>query len=221
MPQAAVFDIDGTLIDSVDLHALAWQEAFAEFGYDVTFEKVRSQIGKGGDQLLPVFLSAGQQSEHGAALEKWRGERFKSKYLQMVRPFSAVPQLLQRVRDAGLQVAVASSAKEDELEIYLEIAGIAQLVDQRTSSSDAKLSKPAPDIFGAALEKLGIPANYAIAIGDSPYDAQAAGKMGMRTIGVLCGGFSEASLRASGCSAIYPGPGAMLACFDNSPLASR
>jgi HAD superfamily hydrolase (TIGR01549 family) len=218
MTKAAVFDIDGTLVDSVDLHASAWQEAFARFGHEVTFEQARRQIGKGGDQLLPVFLTAAQQQDYGNALEEWRGERFKSKYLPMVRPFSAVPELLRRVRDAGLKVAVASSAKEDELKIYLDIAGIAKLVDESTSSADAEKSKPAPDIFEAALKKLGIAAADAVAIGDTPYDAQAACKTGMRAIGMLCGGFTEAGLRASGCVAVYPGPGALLACFDASPL---
>lgn len=221
MPQAAIFDIDGTLIDSVDLHASAWQEAFAKFGHDVTFEQARGQIGKGGDQLMPVFLSEAEQADHGEAMEEWRGKHFKARYLPMVRPFSAVPDLLRRVRESGLKVAVASSAKQDELTVYLDIAGIKDLVDVTTSSEDAEQSKPAPDIFQVALKKLGIAAQDAVAIGDTPYDAQAAGKAGMRTIGVLCGGFTEASLRESGCVAVYPGPGALLACFDASPLGAR
>ena len=77
MPHAAIFDIDGTLVDSVDLHARAWQEAFAEFGHDVTFEQARSQIGKGGDQLIPVFLSDIEQKDHGDAMMEWRGERYR------------------------------------------------------------------------------------------------------------------------------------------------
>lgn len=221
MPQAAIFDIDGTLIDSVDLHARAWQDAFAKFGHEVTFEQARGQIGKGGDQLLPVFLSEAEQADHGEALEEWRGKHFKSRYLSMVRPFSSVPDLLRRARDSGLKVAVASSAKQDELEVYLDIAGIKDLVEVTTSSEDAEQSKPAPDIFQVALKKLGIAAGDAVAIGDTPYDAQAAGKAGMRTIGVLCGGFTEASLREGGCVAVYPGPGALLACFDASPLGKR
>jgi HAD superfamily hydrolase (TIGR01549 family) len=219
MTKAAIFDIDGTLIDSVDLHASAWQEAFAKFGHDVTFEQARSQIGKGGDQLIPVFLSTAQQQDHGKALEEWRGQRFKSKYLPMVRPFSAVPELLRRVRDAGIKVAIASSAKKDELDTYLEIAGITELVDEITSSTDAAESKPAPDIFEVALKKLGVAGSDALAIGDTPYDAQAASKAGMQTIGLLCGGFTETRLRESGCIAVYPGPGALLACFDASALA--
>jgi phosphoglycolate phosphatase-like HAD superfamily hydrolase len=115
MPKAAIFDLDGTLLDSVDLHALAWHEAMAKFGHDVSFEQARGQIGKGGDKLIPVFLSDDEQRDHGKEMEEWRGKRFKSEYLPLVRPFSAVPNLLRRVRDAGVRVAVASSAKKDEL----------------------------------------------------------------------------------------------------------
>jgi phosphoglycolate phosphatase-like HAD superfamily hydrolase len=100
LPKAAIFDLDGTLLDSVDLHAIAWQEALLKFGHDVSFEQARSQIGKGGDKLIPVFLSADEQRDHGKELEEWRGNRFKTEYLPLVRPFSAVPDLLQRVRDA-------------------------------------------------------------------------------------------------------------------------
>ncbi len=218
MPQAAIFDIDGTLVDSVDLHASAWQEALTRFGHDVTFEQARSQIGKGGDQLIPVFLTEDEQKDHGEEMEEWRGKLFKSKYLPLVRPFSAVPELLRRVHAAGLKVAAASSAKKSELDVYLEIARITDLVDVATSSEDAGQSKPAPDIFQVALKKLGIDAAEAVAIGDTPYDAQAAGKASIRAIGMLCGGFTEVDLRDGGCIAVYPGPGALLACFEASPL---
>jgi HAD superfamily hydrolase (TIGR01509 family) len=220
MPQAAIFDIDGTLVDSVDLHASAWHEALVKFGHQVTFEQARRQIGKGGDQLIPVFLSEAEQADHGEEMEEWRGQLFTAKYLPMVRPFSAGPDLLRRVRDAGLKVAVASSAKKKELDIYLGIAEVTELVDIATCSEDAEQSKPAPDIFEVALKKLGIRGAEAVAIGDSPYDAEAAGKIGMPTIGLLCGGFTEADLRKGGCVAVYPGPGAMLACFAASPLGA-
>jgi phosphoglycolate phosphatase-like HAD superfamily hydrolase len=96
MPKAAIFDIDGTLIDSVDLHALAWHEAMVKFGHDVSFEQARGQIGKGGDKLIPHFLTDDAQRDHGKDLEEWRGRRFKSEYLPLVRPFTAVPDLLRR-----------------------------------------------------------------------------------------------------------------------------
>jgi HAD superfamily hydrolase (TIGR01509 family) len=219
LPKAAIFDMDGTLLDSVDLHALAWQEALLKFGHDVGFEQARSQIGKGGDKLLPVFLSADEQRDHGKELEEWRSNRFKVEYLPLVRPFSAVPDQLRRVRDSGVQIAVASSAKKDELDKYLDIAGIADLVDSTTSSDDVEESKPAPDIFETVLKKLEIDGSEAVAIGDTPYDAEAAGKAKIATIGVLCGGFTESSLRQAGCAEIYPGPAALSARFAKSLLA--
>lgn len=109
LSKAAIFDPDGTLLDSVDLHALAWQEAMLKCGHDVSFEQARSQIGKGGDKL--ILLSADEQRDHGKELEEWRGNRFKTEYLPLVRPFSAVPDLLRRVRAAGRRIAVASSAR--------------------------------------------------------------------------------------------------------------
>jgi HAD superfamily hydrolase (TIGR01549 family) len=216
--KAAIFDLDGTLLDSVDLHALAWQESMLEFGHAVSFEQARSQIGKGGDKLIPVFLSADEIRDHGKELEQWRGNRFKTEYLPLVRPFSAVPELLRRVRDAGLQIAIASSAKKDEVEKYLDIAHITDLVDLKTSSDDVEESKPAPDIFEVVLRKLKIEGGDAVAIGDTPYDAEAAGKARVLTVGVLCGGFTEDELRKAGCAEVYPGPAALLACFERSLL---
>jgi phosphoglycolate phosphatase-like HAD superfamily hydrolase len=219
LPKVAIFDLDGTLLDSVDLHALAWQEALLKFGHDVGFEQVRGQIGKGGDKLIPVFLSGDEQRDYGKELEEWRGSHFKTEYLPLVRPFSAVPVLLRRVRDAGLQIAVASSAKKDEVEKYLDIACITDLVDLKTSSDDVEESKPAPDIFEIVLKKLKLGGADAVAIGDTPYDAEAAGKAKIATIGVLCGGFPESSLRQAGCLEIYPGPATLFARFADSLLA--
>ena len=219
MLEAAIFDVDGTLLDSVDLHALAWHEAMLKFGHDVSFERVRRQIGKGGDKLIPHFLSEDAQRDHGKEMEEWRGKRFKSEYLPLVRPFSAVPDLLRRVKDDGRRIAVASSAKKDELDKYLDIAGIGGLVDVTTSSDDVEESKPAPDIFEAVLKKLGIEGHDAVAIGDTPYDAEAATKAKTAIIGVLCGGFTEDSLRQAGCAQVYPGPAALLACFGDLLLA--
>ena len=219
MPKAAIFDVDGTLLDSVDLHAMAWHDAMIRFGHDVSFEQARSQIGKGGDKLIPVFLSEDEQRAHGEELDAWRSEHFKAKYLPLVRPFSAVPELLQRSRDSGLRIAIASSAKKDELGKYLDIAGIRGVADVIVSSEDVEESKPSPDIFLAVLKKLSIEGRDAVAVGDTPYDAEAASKAKVRTIGVLSGGFTEDALTRAGCAEVYPGAAALLACFERSMLA--
>jgi phosphoglycolate phosphatase-like HAD superfamily hydrolase len=137
----------------------------------------------------------------------------------LVRPFTAVPDLLRRVRDAGVRIAVGSSAKKDEVAEYLDIARVTDLIEVTASSEDAEESKPAPDIFEVVLRKLKLEGADAVAIGDTPYDAEAAGKAGIRTIGVLCGGFTEQSLRQTGCLEVYSGPAGLLACFEDSLLA--
>jgi len=220
--EAVIFDIDGTLVDSVDLHARAWQEAFAHFGKQFAFEKVRYQIGKGGDQLLPVFLSREEIERFGEELEEYRGRLYKSQYLPLVKGFPQVRELFERLRAEGSRIALASSAKADELETYKERAGVLGLVEEQTSADDVEKSKPHPDIFESALSLLGDPpAEQVVVVGDTPYDAEAAAKAGLRTVGLLCGGFPEEDLRSAGCVAIYRDPADLLARFEESPLASR
>ncbi|MEA2737676.1 MAG: hypothetical protein QOH05_983 [Acetobacteraceae bacterium] len=220
MPEAVIFDVDGTLVDSVDLHARAWQEAFRDFGHDIPFQAIRSQIGKGGDQLMPVFLSKPLLEQQGADLEKHRGQIFKDKYLPQVTAFPAVRDLLSRLSRDNKKIALASSAKADELEAYKRIADIEDLVQRQTTSDDAEKSKPHPDIFEAALKQLpGIEPADVIVVGDTPYDATAASGAGMRTIGLLSGGFAEQDLRSAGCVAIYADPADLLRHYDTSPLA--
>jgi len=220
--KAVIFDVDGTLVDSVDLHARAWQEALAHFGKRVDYERVRYQIGKGGDQLMPVFLSESELEEFGEELEKYRGELFKREYLPRVEGFPAVRELFERVRREGLRIALASSAKGDELKVYKKIARIEDLVEEETSADDAERSKPHPDIFEAALGRLAdTRPSEAVVVGDTPYDAEAAGKAGLRTLGLLCGGFPEEDLRAAGCERIYRDAADLLANYDSSPLAVR
>ena len=221
MPAALIYDIDGTLLDSVDLHARAWQESFLHFGYQFPFDAIRSQIGKGGDQLLPVFWSREEIERHGKDLEEYRSRLFKQQYLSQVVPFPCVRELIKMSRSRGQKVAVASSAKGDELKIYERCAHIDDLLSAETSSADADKSKPHPDIFQAALSRLGegIRPEDVVVIGDSPYDAEAARRAGLTAVGVRCGGFSEADLLSAGCIAIYDGPAHLLRCYDSSPLA--
>ena len=218
--RAVLFDIDGTLLDSVDLHAEAWVEAFRHFGIAAEFAAVRGQIGKGGDELMPVFVPEARLAREGSAIETFRSDLFKHRYLPRVKPFPGVRALFERIRAEGLTLALASSGKRDEVEHYQEILGIADLVAVATSADDADRSKPHPDIFAAALGKLGNPPPAeVVAVGDTPYDAQAAGQAGIATVGVLCGGFPEAELSAAGCVAIYRDAQDLLDGFDASPLS--
>jgi HAD superfamily hydrolase (TIGR01509 family) len=220
MVQAILFDIDGTLLDSVDYHAHAWQEILARHGIDVTFAAVRAQIGKGGDQLLPVFVPKTMLERLGEQIKQERSRYFKEKYLPKVRAFPKVPELFQRIRQDGKQIVLASSGKREEVNVNKRIAGIEGLVDADTSSDEADRSKPHPDIFVVALKKLGNPdPATVVAVGDTPYDAEAAGKAGIKTIGVLCGGFPEESLREAGCIALYRDPADLLAHYEESLLA--
>jgi len=215
-----IFDIDGTLVDSVDLHAEAWAVTFAKYGKQIDVNTVRRQIGKGSDQLLPVFFSPAELSQFGKQLEQERSALFKRDYLPRVKAFPQTRELCERIKQDGKQIALASSAKEDEIKVYKQLARIEDLLTGETSSEDVAQSKPHPDIFAAALKQMGNPpAEDAIVVGDTPYDAQAAGKIQLRTIGVLCGGWREEVLRQAGCVAIYRDPADLLAHYDTSPLA--
>ncbi|MDP9169445.1 MAG: HAD family hydrolase [Acidobacteriota bacterium] len=212
--QAAIFDIDGTLLNSVDLHAEAWRLALRHFGKIVPTRIIRTQIGKGGDQLLPVFLGPDEQRAFGAELIEYRGKVWTRDFMSLVKPFPRVPELLATLRARGVRVALASSCKKPELDHYKKLLKIDDLVQADASADDAARSKPHPDIFQAAVARAGVARSRSIAIGDTPYDAEAARKAGLTAIGVLCGGFPEESLRVAGCAAIYRNPAVLLAEID-------
>ncbi len=220
--QAAIFDLDGTLLDSVDLHAEAWRQIFLKHDRDIPFDKIRSQIGKGGDQLLPVFFSKEEVEKFGDKMNTERGKLFKKEFMPKVKPFPGVRALFERLRGDGFKIALASSASRSEVKHYAELLEIEDLIDSGTSTDDAEKSKPEPDIFEAAVEKLsGVPTGTCLAVGDTPYDAEAAGKAGIETIGVLCGGFPEADLRRAGAVAIFQDPVDLLRRYEESPFADR
>lgn len=220
MVKAVIFDVDGTLVDSVDLHAQAWQKAFKQYGYELPYEPIRHQIGKGSDQLIPEFISQEEYEKVGEKIADCRKEIYQKQLLPQVRPFGQVRELFERLKADGKKISLASSAQEGTVEAYKKLLQIEDLIDGATSTTDVQKSKPEPDIFQAALDKLeGIAASEVIVVGDTPYDAQAANKINLHTIGVLCGGFSEAELREAGCIAIYDDPADLLAHYEQSPLA--
>lgn len=219
MIDAVIFDVDGTLIDSVDLHAQAWLEALHRWGVHVPYAMVRQQIGKGGDQLLRAFFNERELRPIEHEISSWRADHFRRLYEPLIRPFPGVRRLLLRLHAFEKRIALATSAKGDELARYVEIAGISDLVEVDTSKDDVRQSKPHPDVFEAALAKLGSPdPSRVIAVGDTPWDAIAARKAGIATIGLLCGGVPAADLRYAGCIAIYDDPAGLATALDRSPI---
>ena len=213
---AALVDVDGTLVDSNDAHARAFVEVFGELGMQVPFERVRRLIGKGGDKLIPEIT--------GRDDEKWlkevgerKNEAFFSRHFDSIRPFPQVRELLERMKAAGLALVVATSAKEEEMEKLLGIAGVNALFDEEATKDDAKRSKPDPDIISAALERAGIDASQAIMLGDTPYDVEAARRAGVDTVGLESGGWTATEL--AGAVAVYADAAALLRDFDASPFA--
>lgn len=219
MIEAVLCDIDGTLVDSNWLHASAWKDAFAQVDIDVSLEDVRRQIGKGGDELIPVFVPWWKREAVEQPLKRYRELVFRQNYLGQVRPFPHVRELLQRMKEAGIKVSLASSAHQEDLEDYKRIANIDDLVEKSSSAEDANRSKPHPDIFQATLKKLGVEAKNALALGDTPYDAEAAGEANVWTVGVTSGGWTKSELLAAGCIEVYQDVAELLNNFEHSAFA--
>ena len=217
--EAVLLDVDGTLVNSNEAHAKAWQEALACFGCEVSLEQLRQQMGKGGDELMPVFLAEEQLRQSGTEIEERCAAIFNEKYRDELRAFPGTREFVQRLLRDGRRVMLASSAGGDELAHYKKLAQIDDLVSDSASRDDVERSKPHPDIFEAALEQLeGIPHPHVLVIGDSPYDAQAARRAGVRALGVLSGGFGEDELLTAGCEAVYRDVADLLARYQESPL---
>jgi HAD superfamily hydrolase (TIGR01509 family) len=214
--RAVLFDVDGTLVDTNDLHAVAWREAFAKFGHDVPLADIRWQVGKGGDNLIPSLLP-GLGDEERKRIEEYRSTLYKRDYLPRATPFPQVRPLFERLAADGVKILLASSSHQQEVDFYLGLIGCKDLVDETTSKDDAERSKPCPDIFEAALEKLKpLGPEDAIVIGDSPWDMKAAGRAGLRAMGFRSGGFPDEALLEAGACALFDGPGDLLARYSDS-----
>ena len=216
--RGVVLDVDGTLLDSNAGHAGAWARAARELGHEVTEARVLPLIGMGGDRLLPALLGIEKSSEAGRRLSERKDEIFRGEILSRLRPTPGARALLQRFRDDGLSLVVATSATRDDLQALLRQAGVHDLLDigAATSASDVDESKPAPDVVEAAVRRSGLDASQLVMIGDTPYDVAASTRAGVRVIAVRCGGWSGDDLH--GAVAVYDDPAALLRAYDASPF---
>jgi HAD superfamily hydrolase (TIGR01509 family) len=216
MFRAAIFDVDGTLVDSNDAHAKAWVQAIAETGRHVEYSRVRPLIGMGGDKLLPEVTGISIESPEGKAIAKRRREIFATEYLPHLQPTRGAQRLLEWLRDERMKLVVATSADEEEVQDLLRVAGAAKMFESTASSDAAERSKPDPDIVAVALKRANCPAAQAIMIGDTPYDVEAALRAGIEIIALRSGGWSDAELR--GAIAVYEDPADLLDHYDLSPF---
>ncbi|HJP85342.1 MAG TPA: HAD family hydrolase [Gemmatimonadaceae bacterium] len=219
MLRGVIFDVDGTLVDSNDAHAQSWVDTFREAGYDVPFDKVRPLIGMGSDKLLPKTIGISRDSDEGKKLIERRGKIFSSNFLPHLRPVPGARDLVLRVKRDGLKAIVATSAKDQELKGLLKAAHVEDLMEERATASDAKHSKPDPDIVHAAIEDSGTSAEHLVMIGDTPYDVEAASRAKLRTIAFLSGGWTREALKDA--IAVYAGPADLLAHYDSSLLGKN
>jgi HAD superfamily hydrolase (TIGR01509 family) len=212
--RAILFDVDGTLVDTNDLHASAWHEAFAHFGHELPYSDVRWQIGKGGDNLIPALLPE-LSDEQRNEIEDFRSDLFHRNYLSRATVFPGVRMLFERLYADGIGIILASSSDAEEVDFYRSLIGAGDLVTASTSKDDVERSKPCPDIFEAATKKAApAEASELLVIGDTPWDADAAMAAGLEMVGVRCGGFPDDALRDAGAATLFDGPQDLLDRYD-------
>jgi HAD superfamily hydrolase (TIGR01549 family) len=215
VPPAALLDVDGTLVDSTYHHAIAWTRAFRERDLAVPVWRTHRHIGMGGDQLVAAVCGDDVEREHGDALRELHSQQFEE-LMDEVLPFDGARELVEELARRGHDVVLASSAKSEECEHYIDLMQARELLKGWTTSADVEQTKPEPDIVVAALEQAG--GGPAVMVGDATYDCEAARRAGLETIGLLTGGFSEAELRDAGASAVFASLEELREGLDETPL---
>ena len=198
----AILDIDGTLVDTNYQHALAWYRAFRKHDVVLPIWRIHRHIGMGGDQLVPSLTDDDFEQQHGEAVR----EDEKQLYMELigeVEPMRDARKLIEELKARGHKALLASSAKDDEVDHYLDLLDARELADGWTSSADVDSTKPEPDLVHSALQKADADADDAVMIGDTPWDVEAAKRAGVETIAVMTGGFSEEELRDAGAVAVF------------------
>lgn len=205
---AVVLDVDGTLLDTVYLHVHAWWEAFTAAGHDVRAVDVHRQIGRGAEDLVEVLLGRPDPAVVDGHAERWARLRGRC------RRYEGVPELLAALRGRGVATVLATSGSDDDVAAFLDLLGGRDAVDEVVGDSSVERSKPAPDIVHAALDAVGVAPEAAVLVGDTRYDVEAARGAGVRAVGVLCGGISEAELAGAGAALVVADPAALLRDLD-------
>ena len=214
--EAALLDVDGTLIDSNYHHALAWYRAFRRHDIVLPLWRIHRVVGMGGDQLVPALVGPELDQEQGDDIRAARDEIYSGGLLDEVAPLEGAHELIAELKDRGLRVVLASSSPKEELEPYLDLLQARELADAWTTKDDVEATKPAPDLILAALEKA--QTESAVMVGDTPWDVEAASKAGVETLCVITGGWSKQELREAGAIAVFESVDELRQRLDETPL---
>ncbi len=212
---AAILDVDGTLVDTNYQHALAWFRAFRQHGVVLPMWRIHRHIGMGGDQLVASLVGEEFDDEHGDDVRAAEKALYLSLIVE-VEPLEGARELITDLRESGHAVVLASSAKAQEVDHYLDLLDARSLVDGWTTSADVERTKPQPDLVTAAVEKAG--GGKAVMVGDSTWDCESAKRAGLKTVGVLMGGFSERELLDAGAACVFDSLVALRENLGDTPL---
>jgi HAD superfamily hydrolase (TIGR01509 family) len=213
----AVLDIDGTLVDTNYHHAIAWFRAFGRFQIVLPIWRIHRHLGMGGDQLVQALCGERVDAEHGDDIRSAEGDEY-ARLIGEVRTMEGSRELIISLKERGHIVVLASSAKQAEVDVYLDQLDARNLADGWTTSADVTSTKPAPDLVHAAIARVGADAETAVMVGDTPWDVEAADGAGVPTLAVLTGGFSESELRNAGAVAVFESVAALREQLDETPL---
>ena len=213
-PAAVILDVDGTLLDTVYLHVIAWWESFREAGHQVSCFDIHRAIGMGSSELVEKLVGEADEKVVEGHSEKWAPLR------EHCTTFHDVPEMIQKISGMGLKVVYATSGSEEDTADFRERIGCDDYVDAVVSSEDVEESKPAPAIVRLALKEAGVEPDRAVMVGDTVYDVRAAAAAGVPCIGLVCGGISEQELKEAGAAAVYGNPSELLQDLDNSPIGA-
>jgi HAD superfamily hydrolase (TIGR01509 family) len=217
MASAAILDVDGTLVDTNYHHTLAWYRAFRQHGIVLPLWRIHRHIGMGGDQLVEALCDEETEEEKGDDIRAAETPLYMA-MIEEVEPLEGARGLIEDLKDGGHAVVLASSAKEQEVEHYLDLLDARDLADDWTTSADVEATKPEPDLVQVALEKSGADPGDAVMVGDATWDCESAKRAGVETLAVLTGGFSEEELREAGASKVFGSIVELRESLDQTPL---